>query len=429
MTTARRWERERVGRIAVAAAAVAVSGLLVGVAEVGAQTYTLSFDGDTVAEGGPATGVKVTVTRRPGLASDDTDEYGYVKVSTLTPFKAAVAADIVLTPDAAKAFPKSATTTAGMTSAVSWVLTAMDDTEIEGDEELILDAVMGSTANAAVDSPDALDSESVTITDNDDPSVGSLVLSVAPTTLKEDDDEDDREAKVTVKSPAGTFTTSQTISLVLGGDAMEDDDYTIKAKSLALEPGKAKVETTLTALDDQIYDGPVPETVRVSAFVGSTQLGGTNGTKVITIEDNDQNPDDFSLMASPAAIEEGEVATITITAKTAPAADTTFMLMVAGTASRNTDYTVPSELMVTKGTTMGSVQVQAIADTISEADETVMITVTVGGVMIGTATVTIMDAMTPTPALPVFGAFALAAGLVAAGRRRLRVRRRALLKS
>jgi hypothetical protein len=429
MTTARRWERERVGRIAVAAAAVAVSGLLVGVAEVGAQTYTLSFSEDEVAEGGPAAGVKVTITRRPGIASDASDEYGYVKVSTLMPFKAAVAADFVLTPNQAQAFPKSATTTAGASSAVSWVLTAMDDTEIEGDEELILDAVMGDNANAAVASTEALDSESVTITDNDDPSVGSLVLSVAPTTLKEDDDEDDREAKVTVKSPAGTFTTSQTISLVLGGDAMEDDDYTIKAKSLALEPGKAKVETTLTALDDQIYDGPVPETVRVSAFVGSTQLGGTNGTKVITIEDNDQNPDDFSLMASPAAIEEGEVATITITAKTAPAADTTFMLMVAGTASRNTDYTVPSELMVTKGTTMGSVQVQAIADTISEADETVMITVTVGGVMIGTATVTIMDAMTPTPALPVFGAFALAAGLVAAGRRRLRVRRRALLKS
>ena len=35
----------------------------------------------------------------------------------------------------------------------------------------------------------------------------------------------------------------------------------------------------------------------------------------------------------------------------------------------------------------------------------------------------------PTPALPVFGALALGAGLVAAGRRRLRARQRRLLKA
>ena len=37
--------------------------------------------------------------------------------------------------------------------------------------------------------------------------------------------------------------------------------------------------------------------------------------------------------------------------------------------------------------------------------------------------------MMPTPALPVFGALALGAGLVAAGRRRLRARQRRLLKA
>jgi hypothetical protein len=424
-------------------------------------------------------------------------------------------------------------------------LTSVHDTDAEGDEtaavtveidaEAIKFAEAGATARGTVgtlgsSATDLRNAAILTITDNDNPGVSTLALEVDKALLKESGTtEAARTAEVKIKASRGqTFTTPQTIVLELGGDATKDVDYTIKKETLILDAGETEVDTDLIVLNDMVYDGPVMETVRISAFVGTVQLGET---KTIHLEDNDQNPENFTLSVSPASVAEGETATVTVTAKAALAADQKFMLTVTGTATANEDFTLAPDLTVAKAATKGSTLLQAVKDSVSgEADETVMITATAGGIMVGTATVTIKgdtatpttptptsdlgaptiedvkagakmltvmwsavegatgymvqwktksqsygatrqasttqmthsimeltngmeymvrvrgmkgdaygkwseeamgtptgETAVPTPALPVFGAFALAAGLVTAGRRRLRTRQRALL--
>ncbi len=311
---------------------------------------------------------------------------------------------------------------AGASVKSTWRVTAMHDDSAEGDEQLNVVASSGVLQGVAV----------ITITDNDDPGISTLTTSVNKSMLMESDaDAEDTTKGVvefTVSTSSGqTFTTDQRIQLELGGDATKGDDYTIDKEVLTLEAGLTMVKAKITVVDDMVYDGRVNETISVTAYVDSVRLssGGSNGTHTIQIEDNDQNPEDFEVTISPAMIMEGEVATLTVTAAGDVDSARTFTLMLAGTATENSDYTIPSELIIPKDTKTGSVQLQAVMDGAAEMDESVMITVMAGGVMIGTVqTVTITDVMA-TPALPIFGAFALGVGLFAAGRARLR-RRQAL---
>jgi hypothetical protein len=316
-----------------------------------------------------------------------------------------------------------ASTTTG-TAMVTYRVTALHDDLPEGDEQFNVAAeINGGPQNVAV----------ITLTDNDNPGVSTLTTKVNKNVLKEIDAKDTTKGVVelTVSTTAGqTFTTDQRIQLELGGDATKGDDYTIDKEVLTLDAGMTMVKAKITVVDDMVYDGRVNETVNVTAYVDSVRLpGGTNGTHTIQIEDNDQNPEDFEVSVDSEMIMEGEVATLTVTAMEDVSSARTFMLTLAGTAMENSDYTIDSELTIPKDTKTGSVQLRAVTDAVAEMDETVMITVMAGGVMIGTVqTVTITgdpDAPTiptPTPALPIFGAFALGAGLFAAGRARLRGR-------
>jgi hypothetical protein len=302
-----------------------------------------------------------------------------------------------------------------------------NDNTVEGPEDLDLGLYVGTNDSPFTDAGnlELVDQETLIIEDDDSAAPNSLRLKGGGKTIKESATATARKIKLTVEQPGRlTFTEDQAIDLVFGGDATKGEDYTIKDETLILEAGDTMVATDLTILDDMVYDGPVRETIRVSAFVGNVQLGGAAGTQVITIEDNDQNPEDFTVAVDKEMIMEGEVATLTVSSKTNLAAAQEFMLTLAGTAMQNSDYTIPSMLTIAKGTKTGSVQLQAVMDADIEAGETVMITVMTGDVMIGTVqTVTITDVATPTPALPTAGLFLLGAGLVAARQRRLRQQR------
>jgi hypothetical protein len=532
------------GRFTAGALAVLV-GLALFAGTAAAQTITITAVPDEISElGGTKTGKmvadasatsKVTVTITPKTGSMIAEQ---TMIDLVWGGTATVTADYAVT------FPLGQTgvtvdenntllnfsAVATVNKPASAVLTVMvvEDAIAEGVERVNVSAAPNDSSVGQFAAPQAV--EELAIADNDNPGVSTLTLSVAPKLLKESGDtEAARTAKVTVLASANqTFTTPQTIVLELGGDATQGDDYTIAADTLVLDAGKTKVETKLIVLNDSVYDGPIMETVRISAFVGTVQIGTT---ETVQLEDNDQNPENFTLSVSPASVAEGETATVTVTAKAALAADQKFMLTVTGTATANEDFTLAPDLTVAKAATKGSTLLQAVKDSVSgEADETVMITATAGGIMVGTATVTIKgdtatpttptptsdlgaptiedvkagakmltvmwsavegatgymvqwktksqsygatrqasttqmthsimeltngmeymvrvrgmkgdaygkwseeamgtptgETAVPTPALPVFGAFALAAGLVTAGRRRLRTRQRALL--
>ena len=360
----------------VLTAALSVVGL---VGDVGAQTYSLTFDPDTVSEAATSA-VKVTVTRTgTALAVTDTEA---VTVARLDASQADETVDYTLTA------PPTGTNFTATVTTLTWSLMIEDDSSIEGPETLILEALVTPTIGGVTGSTTQEALGTILIMDDDEPAVSTLTLTVLPGTLKESDTETKREAEIMVKTMAGqTFTTDKTIDLEFSGDATNGDDYKVDKMALELEAGESSVKTKLTALDDMVYDGAANEVVRVSAFIGTDQVGTTQQVEIV---DNDQDPEDFMVMVTPEMIMEGEVATLTVSAEEDVSSAMTFMLTLAGTAMENSDYTIPSELMIPKDTKTGSVQLQAVMDGAAEMDETVMITVMAGGVMIGSVqTVTI----------------------------------------
>ena len=92
-------------------------------------------------------------------------------------------------------------------------------------------------------------------------------------------------ATVTVTS-AITYATDQTITLTLGGTAVENDDYTIASKSLTLTVGDTEVTTTVTGVTDAITEAA--ETVVVTASHGGSTVGSP---ATITITDDEDDAD------------------------------------------------------------------------------------------------------------------------------------------
>ena len=99
----------------------------------------------------------------------------------------------------------------------------------------------------------------------------------------------------------------------------------------------------------------------------------------------------FSVSAEPQAIKEGERATLTVAVSNGFtfATDQTVTLAVSGTAS-SADYTlVPAQLALVAGQSSATAELTALDDTEEEADETVTLTASHAGAVIGAATVTI----------------------------------------
>ncbi len=111
-------------------------------------------------------------------------------------------------------------------------------------------------------------------------------------------------------------------------------------------------------------------------------------------------PADFTLSASPAAIDEayGGAAVVTVSTAVFTAADRTITLSFAGTATRNDDYTVAADtLTLPAGARSVTTTVTAVSDTVTDDDETVVVSARIGTDSVGTPqTITISEQKTLT---------------------------------
>ena len=195
-------------------------------------------------------------------------------------------------------------------------------------------------------------------------------------------------ATVTVSTGGVTFPADQTIELGLSGTASKGADYTIASENPTLTAGSATVTTTVTAEQDTVDESA--ETVVVTASRG----GGIVGTaQTITIIDDDTAS--WTVSVSPATVAEaGGQSTVRVSSGgvTYPT-DQTITLTLAGTATRGADYTIASEnLTLTAGSATVTTTVTAVQDTVDESAETVVVTASRGGGIVGTAqTITIID--------------------------------------
>ena len=99
----------------------------------------------------------------------------------------------------------------------------------------------------------------------------------------------------------------------------------------------------------------------------------------------------FSVSAEPQAIKEGERATLTVAISNGFtfATDQTVTLAASGTAS-SADYTVvPAQLALLAGESSATAELTALDDQLEETDETLTLTASHAGAVIGAATVTI----------------------------------------
>ena len=268
---------------------------------------------------------------------------------------------------------------------VTATVTAVDDSDEESDETVVVTASHGGGA---------VGSATVTIEDND---TAVWSVTAVPARVVEG------AASTVTVSVDKEFEVDQTITLAVGGTAASGD-YSLSSSLLTLAAGDMSVTATVTAVDDSVIEGG-DETVVVTASHG----GGAVGSATVTIQDNDTAV--WSVTAVPARVVEGAASTVTVSVDKEFEVDQTITLAVGGTAASG-DYSLSSSLLTLAAGDMSvTASVTAVDDSVIEGgDETVVVTASHGGGAVGSATVTIQDndtavwSVTAVPARVVEGA-------------------------
>ena len=225
-------------------------------------------------------------------------------------------------------------------------------------------------------------------------------------------DEGDATSNYTVSlSPSGvTPTADLTVSYgTSNGTAESGKDYTAKSGTLTFTQTAAGSQTfTVQTTEDSLDEG-TGETFTVaisspSGGGGAAPSLGTSKSVTTTITDDDDAPSGITLSANPSSLGEDDAATsITVTAtlngdstRTSPTVVTIGTL--AGTATKDTDYTVTSLASITipanSKTGTGTLTITPTDDSVVEGDETITIpgtTTTQVGLTVASASITLTD--------------------------------------
>jgi hypothetical protein len=277
----------------------------------------------------------------------------------------------------------SKTILAGQTTGTI-TITPVDDNIFEGDETVIL--TLASGTGYTVGSPNTA---TVTITDNDSAPVATIAAT-------------DSAATETAGN-TGTFTitlsrqssSNTTVNYTITGTATNGTDYNSIGTSVTILAGSTTGTITITPVDDNVYEGS--ETVILTLATGTGYSVDSPNSATVTINDNDSAPL-ATITATDATANEtaGDTGSFTVTLSRSSGSNTTVNYSIGGTATNGTDYnTISNSVSIPAGSTTASITIIPVDDSISEYDETVVLTVTGGtGYSVGSpssATVTILD--------------------------------------
>ena len=337
---------------------IVIGALLDGVALGAAQTVTIDDD-----EGPPLVTLLLTP---PSIAED-----GGVGTVTATVSPASATAFTVevssapVSPAEAGDFGQSGTTlsfAAGAAASTGSVtIAAVDDTADTPNLEV---SVSGTVSSPGVTAP-----ADATLTILDDDAAAVLALEVDATTIAEDGG----AVTVTVSTGTGsTFDTDQAITLVLGGTATGGEDYTVSATELNLPAGASSVTATVTALDDDVFEGG--ETVLISGLHDGAPFGIV---RTVTIDDDEAVPE-VTLVLNPDSIgEDGGVGRVTATLSAASTEPFTVTVAAAPDAPA-----VAGDFALSGGTlsfaagateSTGEVTITAVNNGVDTADKTLRV--------------------------------------------------------
>lgn len=268
-----------------------------------------------------------------------------------------------------------------------------DDNVHEDSEEIVI-----STSG-----DDKVATETVTIIDNDKPSVESLKFRISPTgtpSVQQAEVEGVHTATaiLTLDANAGIDTKFR---LTVGGTADDGTDFTTTTPAvITVRAGEKTGTLTFNLLEDDVDE--LDETLTVSTGTGTSKK-----TARITIRDDDA-PSIESLVAVPDSLTEGNTTvTVTMTLARKTIAEEIYLLRLSGSATPATDFNGPSNnaqlvtLNVPKDRTTHKFEVQIVEDSIQEPAETIIASVSSAGINgndpATEETITILDDDRPAP--------------------------------
>jgi len=203
---------------------------------------------------------------------------------------------------------------------------------------------------------------------------------------------------------AGSTNTAITVNYTLAGTATAGADYTALTGTVTLAAAQISTNLIIRPLNDAFAECEETVTLTIAAGLGYV-ADPTNATATVRIADNDLPMVRVSA-TDPLANEAGDTGTFLVTRTGCTNGALTINFTVTGTATAGADYPALSGLVtIPAGTNSQSVVVTPSADALTEADETVGVTLAAGtgynvNASNSTATVTIRnDGAPPQPAL------------------------------
>ena len=153
-------------------------------------------------------------------------------------------------------------------------------------------------------------------------------------------------------------------------------------------PGQSTVTASTGITDNTVVEDDISVTWTLQEGEGY-RVSAEHASATVVLEENDGA--EFAVSAEPAEIAEGESATVTvaITNGVTFAKAQTISLATSGTASASDFTGVPERLTLAAGASSVTATLAAAMDQEEEEAETVMLTASLGGSAIGSATVTI----------------------------------------
>ncbi|MEZ6127297.1 MAG: proprotein convertase P-domain-containing protein [Planctomycetaceae bacterium] len=316
---------------------------------------------------------------------DAVSEKDVVVTLDIAPLLTGKESDFVTTPPADTVPVGSTTRTITIPAGASFAemeFKAKDDTIDEFDEDFNIDIV--GVVNAAEDLTGGEQQVVVTIVDDDAPP--EVSLSVSQTSIDEATASATRSTVITVSLPTG-ITSEKPVTVTLLVDpatTAEVEDYSGLPTSIIIPVGMNSATVTVTAVDDPRDEDN--ETLIINlGLITNGVANASADTRTVTIVDDDAAPT-VTLSVAPNSIAEGSTATITATLS--EVSEKTVSVDVAanlglGTAEA-TDFTLsaatitftPWTSSTATGTSVGTVVLTAIDDTIAELSEDVVVEVT-----------------------------------------------------
>ncbi len=192
-----------------------------------------------------------------------------------------------------------------------------------------------------------------------------------------------------------------TVTYAVTGGTATSSDATVDGTTITFMPGEL-AKTISIAVTNDTLDEP-DETLAVTLSAPVNAALGAATTSTLTIVDDDSPPTIELAQATAKVTEAMTTVSLTVQLSTASGFAVSVPFAVTGTADKPDDYTIgggASTVMVPAGATSATIAVNVKADTLDEANETVIVTLgtptnaTAGAVM--SETLTIEDDDDPT---------------------------------